>query len=138
MASSHWDFVLWQRTNLLLEQAERIQRNFLQVVHYISGPGRAGRWVPPVNLVETEEACWVISALPGVRIDDLVVRLEGEELIIRGKSVLPECCTEGELSLWEIPLGDFERRLRLIPGRPLAIGASKLESGLLVIELKKI
>jgi hypothetical protein len=31
MASHDWDFLIWQRANDLLQQAERIRRNFLQV-----------------------------------------------------------------------------------------------------------
>jgi hypothetical protein len=31
MAKRDWDFLIWQRANDLLQQAERIHRNFLQV-----------------------------------------------------------------------------------------------------------
>jgi HSP20 family protein len=141
MASGDWDFVIWQRTSDLLQQVERIHRNFLQIAasaQYRASRGRSPAWEPPVNVVETETSLWVISALPGVAADRINVRLEGPELVIEGERPLPKCCNDGELKLWEIPLGRFERRLTLIEGRkPLALGEVSLRDGLLIIELRK-
>ena len=100
--------------------------------------GGAPAWEPPVNLVETDESLWVISALPGVAADRMNVRLEGRELLIAGERPLPKCCNDGELKIWEIPLGRFERRLTLIDGREaLSLGEVSLQDGLLIIELGK-
>jgi HSP20 family molecular chaperone IbpA len=141
MAMRDWDFVIWQRASDLLQQAERIHRNFLRIAvgtHYRSSHGRSPYWEPPVNVVETEESVWVISALPGVTVDRMDVRLEGAELIIAGERPLPKCCIDGELKIWEIPLGRFERRLALIQGsNPLSLGDVSLHDGLLIIELRK-
>jgi HSP20 family molecular chaperone IbpA len=141
MASRQLDILLWQQARELMEQAERIQSNLLQVVvgaHYQGSPGRLGTWVPPVNVVETEQAWWVISALPGVEPNQLEVRLEGDELVIAGTRPSPKCCSEGELRIWEIPLGRCERRLSLTPGVRFAIGDIRWEGGLLIMELKKV
>lgn len=141
MASGDWDSGMWQRASDLLQQVERIHRNFLQIaagVQYRSSPGRSPAWEPPVNLVETDESLWVISALPGVAADRMNVRLEGRELLIAGERPLPKCCNDGELKIWEIPLGRFERRLTLIDGREaLSLGEVSLQDGLLIIELGK-
>jgi HSP20 family protein len=141
MASGDWDSVMWQRASDLLQQVERIHRNFLQIaagVQYRSSPGRSPAWEPPVNVVETDESLWVISALPGVAADRMNVRLEGRELLIAGERPLPKCCNDGELKIWEIPLGRFERRLTLIDGREaLSLGEVSLHDGLLIIELRK-
>ncbi len=141
MASREWEFLLWQQAGDLLRQAERIQRNFLQVAvgaHYRSAQGRSPAWEPPVNIVETEESLWVISAIPGVTVERVDVHLEGRELVISGERPLPKCCDDGELKIWEIPLGRFERRLTLIEGRkPLSVGQVSLQDGLLIIELRK-
>ena len=85
MAAHDWDFIIWQRANDLLQQAERIHRNFLQVAagaRYQASHGRTPSWEPPVNVVETDESLWVISAVPGVAVDRVDVRLEGRELVI--------------------------------------------------------
>jgi len=141
MASHDWDFLIWQRANDLLQQAERIHRNFLQVAagaHYRASHGRTPSWEPPVNVVETDESLWVISAVPGVAVDRVDVRLEGRELVIAGERPLPSCCNDGELKIWEIPLGRFERRLTLVRGEhPLLLGEISLQDGLLIIELRK-
>jgi HSP20 family molecular chaperone IbpA len=137
MASDDWDFLIWHRANDLLQQAGRIQRNFLQIAagaHYRAPHG----WEPPVNIVETDESLWVISALPGVAADRLDVRLEGRELVIAGERPLPRCCDDGELKIWEIPLGRFERRLRLVGDEKLlSVGEISFQDGLLIIELRK-
>jgi HSP20 family protein len=141
MASGDWDIVVWQRASDLLQQVERIHRNFLQIAagtHYRLSHGRSPAWEPPVNVVETDVSLWVISALPGVTADRMKVRLEGRELVIAGERPLPKCCNEGELKIWEIPLGRFERRLTLIEGRnSLSLGEVSLQDGLLIIELRK-
>jgi len=141
MASHDWDFIIWQRANDLLQQAERIHRNFLQVaagVGYGASHGRTPSWEPPVNLVETDESLWAISALAGVSADRIDVRLEGRELVITGERPLPICCSDGELKIWEIPLGHFERRLTLVEGESiLSLGEISLQNGLLIIELRK-
>ncbi|HEU4340110.1 MAG TPA: Hsp20/alpha crystallin family protein [Candidatus Binatia bacterium] len=141
MAAGDWDLVIWQRANDLLRQVERIHRNFLQIAvgtHYRSAHARGPHWEPPVNIIESEESLWVVSALPGVAADRVKVRLENGELVIAGERPLPKCCKDGELKVWEIPLGRFERRLSLVAGRgSLSIGELSLQDGLLVIELRK-
>jgi HSP20 family protein len=141
MSGQDWDIIVWHRANDLLQQAARIHRNFLQIaagVRYRVQPGRSPNWEPPVNIVETGESVWVISALAGVAVDGVRVRLEGRDLVIAGERPLPPCCHDGELKVWEIPLGRFERRVTLV-GEPnsLLIGTVSFHDGLLVIELRK-
>lgn len=140
MTTRRWNFLTWQQTSDLMEQAERIERNFLQVAavsRYLTTSSRAGAWAPTVNVVETDQAWWVIAALPGAAANRIDIRLAGDELIIAGTRPLPTCCTEGELKIWEIPLGRFERRLRLIPGLQFTIAETRFEDGLLITELRK-
>jgi HSP20 family molecular chaperone IbpA len=139
MTFDDWDLLIRQRASNLRRQAERIQANFVQIAvgtQYRSLPGRS--WGPPVNVVDTDHSLWVLCALPGVTVKDVDLRLEGRELIISGQRPLPSCCQDGELRLWEIPLGKFERRLTVLEGKnTLAIGKVTLQDGLLIIELKK-
>lgn len=141
MAERDWDLFIWSRASDLLQQAERIQRNFLQIAaatQYRSSQGRVPSWEPPVNIIDTEENLWVISAIPGVSSDRVQVKIEGSDLVITGHRPLPKCCNDGTLKIWEIPLGRFERRLRVRAGEnPLFLGEIKLHEGLLIIELRK-
>jgi len=141
MSAHDWDFIIWQRANNLLQQAERIRRNFLQVAdgaRYRTSRGRTPGWQPPVNVVETDESVWVMSAIPGVGVDQVNVRLEGREIVIAGERPLPNCCDDGEIKIWEISLGRFERRLRLVGSEsPLSLGEISFQNGLLIIEIRK-
>jgi HSP20 family molecular chaperone IbpA len=88
MASSEWDLLFWQKAGDLLRQAERIQRNFLQVAvgaQYRAAHGRSRAWEPPVNVIDAEESVWVIVAVPGVAADRVEVHLDGGQLMISGE-----------------------------------------------------
>ena len=141
MAERDWDFLILQRATDLLQQAERIHRNYLQIAagaRFQASYGRKPSWEPPVNVVETDKSLWVILAIPGVAVDRVDVRLEGRELVITGDRPLPGCCHDGELKIWEIPLGHFERRVRLAAGEHQpSVGDISLQNGLLIIELRK-
>jgi HSP20 family protein len=141
MAFGDWDIVVWRRADDLRQQAERIQRNFLQMAvatRYRIHQGRNSLWEPPVNVIETDSSLWVISAGPGVRAENVKVQLEGNELVITGRRPLPDCCRDGDLKIWEIPLGQFERRLTVVDvEKTLSMGDVVLRDGLLLIELRK-
>jgi HSP20 family protein len=141
MAERDWNILIIHRATDLLQQAERIQRNFWQITAsagFRLSSDRKPSWEPPVNIVETDESVWVILAIPGVSEDRLEVRVEKGELVITGDRPLPECCIDGELKLWEIPLGRFERRLRLgTRERSPSVGKISLQNGLLIIDLRK-
>lgn len=141
MAFGDWDIVVWRRADDLRQQAERIQRSFLQMAvatRYRIHQGRNSLWEPPVNVIETDSSLWVISAVPGVRAENVKVQLEGNELVITGRRPLPDCCRDGELKIWEIPLGQFERRLTVVDvEKTLSVGDVVLRDGLLLIELRK-
>jgi len=139
MASQDWELLIWQRANALLRQAERIQRNFVQVAissQYRASYGRSSSWEPPINVVETDQVVWVIAAIPGVKPDRVKVLFNDNHVTISGDRPLPACCTEGDLKLWEIPLGRFERSLGPF-SHSLAVEQVLLEDGLLLVELRK-
>jgi HSP20 family molecular chaperone IbpA len=139
MASQDWELLIWQRANTLLRQAERIQRNFVQVAissQYRASYGRSSAWEPPINVVETDDAVWIIAAIPGVKADRIKVLFHDSHLMISGERPVPRCCAEGSPKVWEIPLGRFERRLGPF-SYPLVVEEIVLEDGLLMVELRK-
>jgi HSP20 family molecular chaperone IbpA len=89
-------------------------------------------------VVESGDVLWVIVAIPGVRQDRVRVVLQDNYLIVSGERPLPDCCTEGELKIWEVPLGRFERHIGPIGAAySLAVEKTSLQDGLLVIQLRK-
>jgi HSP20 family molecular chaperone IbpA len=142
MANPDWDdLILFQRAADLLRQAGRIQQNFLQIAvgaQYRISHGPKQAWQPPINVVETETSFWVMSAIPGVAVERVEVHLINQELVISGERPLPDCCRDGDLKVWEIPLGRFERRVAFIERKKsLTLGKTSLQNGLLIIELRK-
>ncbi len=100
MKPDGWNFLSWQPTCDLLEQAERIQRNYLRVViesHCQSSYSCPGTWARALNDLETGETWWVMSALPGLEPDQIDVRLEGNQLRMRAHACRPHAarrCTD--------------------------------------------
>lgn len=94
------------------------------------------RWTPPTDVYETVDEYRVTMAVPGLRPDDLEVQFENDTLRVRG--VRSEPCTDRRrYHKMEIPVGPFERRVRL----PLPVRIDEIrvnyENGLLRISLPK-
>ncbi|HWP58780.1 MAG TPA: Hsp20/alpha crystallin family protein [Candidatus Acidoferrales bacterium] len=130
---------IWQHASELMEHAERIHRCFFQAalssVHSVVAEAS---WAPPVTIVETGSALWVIYALPGIRANEIRLTLQDNELVISGYRPLPECCAEGELKFMEIPFGRFHRRLRLPEGSSFSVGETQHQEGLVLVQLRKL
>jgi HSP20 family molecular chaperone IbpA len=141
MSAHDWELIVAERARELRQQAERIHWNYLHITfsaRYRTAHGRTACWEPPANVVETNESLWVILALAGVTAERVDVRLEGRDLVITGERPLPSCCSDGELKLWEIPLGRFERRLGSLSGEhPLSVEEVSFQEGLLLVQIRK-
>lgn len=134
-----WDPLMWRQASDLLEHAERIQRCFLQAAlgGLQASISHTARWSPAINVVETDRDLWVIFALAGVAARQMEVRLEAGELIVSGHRPLPDCFSNGDLKVLEIPFGRFERRLQLSRDVSLSVGEVRQHEGLLFIQLRK-
>jgi HSP20 family protein len=120
---------MWAGTVDLLDQAERLRRQFFRLAaSELAQP----RWEPPVDVYAGDEQVLIEVALPGVPAERMELILAPGELIIRGDRRLPAQPAGTELRRLEIPYGRFERRLSLGPGhwelagRNLADGCLKL------------
>jgi HSP20 family molecular chaperone IbpA len=77
-------------------------------------------------------------ALPGVKAEGIELGVHDNRLTISGERPLPPCCENGELKVWEIPLGRFERVVGpFATGYSLVLEKSTIQDGLLIIELRK-
>ena len=105
---------MWAQTVDLLDQAERLQRQFFRLAAHAecSQP----RWEPPVDVYAGNDQLLVEVALPGVPAERMELILAPGELVIRGERRLPAGPPGTELRRLEIPYGRFERRLALGPG----------------------
>lgn len=102
------------------------------------GPGgllSGDRWRPLVDVFETADAIVVRAELPGVRGEDLRVRIDGEVLHISGVRSVPKDPRVLRLHRMEVAFGPFERAVKLpAPCDHDAIEA-RLEDGFLRVVL---
>ncbi len=123
---------MWAEALAMLQDAERLQRQFFQV-----GPAQGARWEPPVDLFENGDELWILVALPGVPESHLEVAIENANLLIQGDRPLPRACAGATIHRLEIPYGRFERRIGLPRGR-YRILQRLMDQGCLVIGLRRI
>jgi HSP20 family molecular chaperone IbpA len=123
---------IWGETVDLLEQAERLQRQFFRLA---GGAERAG-WEPPVDVFADGDEILVEVALPGVPADRIELVCAPGELVVRGERRLPRRLASAAIQRLEIPHGRFERRLALPPGR-WALVRQELADGCLQLLLAR-
>ena len=117
----------------MLDQAERIQRQFFQ-------PGRPGSqrpsWEPPVDIYENATELWVLVALPGVDPRAMNVELDGALLTVAGVRTPPAAFRSSLVHRLEIPHGRFERCVQLPPGG-YELSQQRHTQGCLFVHLRK-
>ena len=127
---------MWGEALSLLEQADRLHRQFFRV----AGAESAHAWEPPVDVVESDELLTVHVALPGVSPESITIMLEPGGVVVSALRAFP--CREAGAHIHriEIPYGRFERRLALPlddPYRPIELVAKELADGLLILTFRR-
>lgn len=125
--------LMWVEAMNMLEQADRLQRQFFQLSQ---SPARGPTWEPPADVFETPSHLSVLVALPGVASDRVEVIIDGGTLLVVGERPMPAPAS-AHIRRIEIPYGRFERRVEL-PAGQFEIQESKLNNGCLVLTLRKL
>ena len=122
---------MWSDALEMLEQAERLHRQFAQ-------PTLSERvaWEPPVDVLETEREVLVFTALPGVAPEKVEVVIDEHGLLISGTRVLPAELRTAVIHRLELPQGHFERRVPL-PGGKYDLVRRETVNGCLIVALRK-
>src|SRR5690606_13759598 len=84
MRSRHLASWMWGDALSMLEQAERLHRQFFH-----TGPRDAHCWEPPVDVIERDDAIVVLVALPGVPADAISVAFDTAGVRVSGTRHLP-------------------------------------------------
>jgi len=124
---------MWAQACELIEQAERMHRQFFRLT---ASERTEAVWEPPVDVFEDEREVVIIVALPGVTEERIEVTTESGELVVRAESRLPFAGSRRAVRRLEIPYGYFERRIRL-PETLLEDGTRELADGCLILRLRK-
>ena len=126
--------LMWAQACDLIEQAERMHRQFFR----LSASARPeATWEPPADVFEDEREVAIVVALPGVAPDRVEVQHFPGTLVVRAERPPPFGASPRAIRRLEIPYGYFERRVALPPGRLEAI-AHELDRGCLVVRLRKV
>jgi len=124
---------MWSQAIDLLEQAERMHRQFFRLT---PSARTTPTWEPPVDVFEDEDEVVILVALPGVPADRIEVTYEPGVLVVRAERRLPFSGTRRPVRQLEIPYGYFERRIPLTDV-DLAAGMRELRDGCLMLRLRK-
>lgn len=122
---------MWMQACEVLDQAERLQRKFVQY----AGPGvDAAVWEPPVDIHETSDDVSLLFALPGVVPEQIEVTLEASALTVsaRRPMTLSNRC-DSVIRRLEIPHGRFLRRIPL--AARMRVAETRYLNGLLEVRL---
>jgi HSP20 family protein len=96
-------------------------------------------FVPPADLLVTQDGVTVYMDVPGLRSEDLEIELENDVLTVRGERPFPYSRENGSEPAWRIErsFGRVERSLR-VPGGldPDSIQAS-LSNGVLTLQIPR-
>jgi HSP20 family protein len=102
----------------------------------VSGNG-VRRWVPPMDLVETEEHFVLRADLPGMTQDDVTIEVQDRTLTLSGeRKAEHESNGEGYYRL-ERATGAFTRSLTLPEGVDAEQIAARFEHGVLEVRIPK-
>ncbi|KAB2911272.1 MAG: Hsp20/alpha crystallin family protein [Hyphomicrobiaceae bacterium] len=125
---------MWSEAFAMLARVDRLHREFFRPVGSAS---RQPAWEPPVDVLETAREVLVLVALPGVDAEQVEAAIDGTDLVIAGKRVLPGELRTAVIHRLELPQGRFERRVRLPGGRYRNVRRSAA-NGCLLITLDKM
>jgi len=97
-----------------LQFAQEVDRLFDELIHRPWGVSHAAAaWNPQLDLYETEAAFILEADLPGVKEQDVSVKVEDGDLVLQGQRSFERVRTEGNFHCRERSAGQFVRRLRL-------------------------
>jgi HSP20 family protein len=104
---------------------------------FLATPGGGSAFLPPADVLVSEDGVTVYMDVPGLHADNLEIELEQDMLTVRGERRPPWETLDGVSARVERTFGRFERTLRVTQGLdPDAIEAS-LDAGVLQLRLPK-
>jgi HSP20 family protein len=133
MSSRNPTSFMWAQACDLLDQAERMHRQFFRLA---ASERTQAVWEPPVDVFEDEREIIIVVALPGVVAECIEITTEAGVLLVRADRRIPFVGTRCAVRRLEIPYGYFERRIQL-PDVRLEAGTREFTDGCLILRLRK-
>jgi HSP20 family protein len=127
---------MWGEALSLLEQADRLHRQFFRV----ASTQDEHAWEPPVDVVESASQLRVHVALPGVSPDSITIGVADNGVVVSALRPFPCRESGAHIHRIEIPYGRFERRIALPlddPYMPIELVRHELAEGVLTLTFRK-
>jgi HSP20 family protein len=127
------------RTPSIFREMERFQRDMNRLFNqYTPSRHRSAPSYPALNIWTNEDGQLVSAEMPGVRVEDIDINVDGYTLTIAGERSSDEVPENAVYLRRERGFGKFSRAIQL----PFAVDASKVEAtfkdGVLKISLPKV
>ena len=95
------------------------------------------RGTPPLSIFQDDDGVTVLAELPGVKLEDVTVEMEGDRLRLGARRAGPEGVKEEQYHRQERQVGEFSREVRLPAGLDAEKIEAKLTDGVLSVRLPK-
>jgi HSP20 family protein len=135
MALVRWEPV--RELNSLQQEMNRLFSSFFDTPAAGNGTASARRWIPAMDLVETDDHYVLTADLPGLSQDDLNLEFEGDVLTLSGERKSEHSDRREGFYRLERAVGSFSRSLTLPEGvDPEAVTAT-FDNGVLEVRIPK-
>jgi len=132
MTSRELSNLMWGEALSLLEQADRLHRQFCR-----PDAGRVNVWEPPIDVIETDETLIVQVALPGASADSVLIELQPGAIAVSARRAFAlDASQRARVHALEIPYGRFARRI-VLPVQALTLVEKKLQDGCLTLTFRR-
>jgi HSP20 family protein len=119
----------------LQTEMNRLFSSFFEPQGQTAGPAR--RWIPSMDLVETDTHFVLKADLPGMKQDDIAIEFEGDTLTISGERTEQHERKEGGVLRVERGSGAFRRTLTLPQGVDPDAMEATFTDGVLEVRIPK-
>ena len=123
--------------NTIQSEMNRLFNNFFEGTAPSNGPAGVPRWVPAMDLVETEDEFVLRADLPGLSEGDVGIELEENVLTISGERKVEHEEREGGYYRVERGWGSFARSLTLPEGVSAENIRASFDRGVLEVRVPK-
>jgi len=96
------------------------------------------QWAPPADVIENEDAVYLVFELPGVRKEDVNISVKDDTLVVRGGKRRDSTSEEEKYHIAERKYGSFERQFALLENIDKGDINASLKNGILKIKLAKV
>lgn len=134
MAKDEW------KLPLPMQLSQEVDRLFDELIHRPWGSVRtaAEEWSPQIDLYETPAAFILEADLPGVREQEMSVKIDNGDLLLQGQRTVTRKVSRGSFHYSERHSGHFLRRIRIPASVDHNSISMEFTSGVLRVTLPKL